>query len=112
MSTPAKPPEARQRKARRATRLLGVDLEATPFVVLAAALALAVAVWLRPEWALLLGLIAVAMVVFAALDVREVFHQLVDAGRGQVKHGHDHDSGEQRQAVLVFVELGLDPNGP
>jgi hypothetical protein len=64
-------------------RVLGVDLEATPFVVLAAAVSLgfAAAVWLRPEWSLLLGLLAAAMVVFAVLDVREVVHQL-DADRG------------------------------
>jgi hypothetical protein len=58
--------------------LLGADLEATPFVVLAAAvsLGLALAVWPRPEWRLLLGLVAAAMVAFAALDVREVVHQV------------------------------------
>ena len=58
--------------------LLGVDLEATPFVALAAALslALALAVWLRAGWGLLLGVVAVGMVVFAVVDVREVFHQL------------------------------------
>ncbi len=63
--------------------LLGVDLEATPFVALAAALslALAVAVWLRPGWAVLLAVVAVAMVVFAVVDVREVFHQL-DENKG------------------------------
>ena len=59
-------------------KLLGVDLEATPFVALAAALALAlaVAVWLRPSCGVLLAVVAVAMVVFAVVDVREVFHQL------------------------------------
>jgi hypothetical protein len=64
-------------------RVLGVDLEATPFVVLAAvfSLGLALAVWLRPEWRLLLALVAAAMVVFAALDVREVVHQ-VDEDNG------------------------------
>ena len=65
------------------TTLLGVDLEATPFVALAAALslALAVAVWLRPGWVLLLAVVAVVMVVFAVVDVREVFHQ-VDEDEG------------------------------
>lgn len=58
--------------------MLGLDLEATPFVVVAAAVALglALAVWLRPEWRLVLGLVAAAMVVFAVLDVREVVHQI------------------------------------
>ena len=43
--------------------LLGVDLEATPFVALAAALslALALAVWLRSGWGLLLGVVAVGL---------------------------------------------------
>ena len=43
--------------------VLGVDVEATPFVVLAAAvsLGLALAVWLRPDWGLILGLVAAAM---------------------------------------------------
>jgi hypothetical protein len=62
----------------------GLDYEATPFVALAAAfsVALAAAVWLRPRWALLLGAVAVAMVVFAALDVHEVVHQLDESKGG------------------------------
>jgi hypothetical protein len=62
----------------------GIDYEATPFVVFATvfSLALAVAVWLRPRWALMLGAVAVAMVVFAALDVREVIHQLDESKGG------------------------------
>jgi hypothetical protein len=64
--------------------LLGVDLEATASVVLAAAisLGLALAVWLLPEWRLLLALVAAAMVAFAALDVREVVHQLDEENAG------------------------------
>jgi hypothetical protein len=63
---------------------VGVDYEATPFVALAAAfsLALAAAVWLRPRWALLLGAVAVAMVLFGALDAREVVHQLDESKGG------------------------------
>jgi hypothetical protein len=63
--------------------LLGVDLEAWPFVAVAAAfsLALALAVWLRPGCGLLLAGVAVTMLAFAALDVREVIHQL-DESRG------------------------------
>jgi hypothetical protein len=62
----------------------GVDYEATPFVALVVlfSLGLAAAVWLRPRWALLLGAVAVAMVVFAALDVREVVHQLDESKGG------------------------------
>jgi hypothetical protein len=61
----------------------GLDYEATPFVALAAAfsVALAAAVWLRPRRALLLGAVAVGMVLFAVLDVREVVHQ-IDESKG------------------------------
>jgi hypothetical protein len=56
---------------------LGIDIEAVPFVALAAAssLLLALGAWMRPRWVLLLVGIAAAMLAFAALDVREVFHQ-------------------------------------
>jgi hypothetical protein len=61
-----------------AETLLGIDSEAVPFFVLAAAfsLALAAAVWLRPGRVPLLVLVILAMVAFVALDVREVVHQL------------------------------------
>ena len=56
---------------------IDIDIEATPFVVLAAAVSvlLALAAWLRPS-PILLALITVAMLAFAVLDVREVSHQL------------------------------------
>jgi hypothetical protein len=59
-------------------RPLGVDVEAWPFVAAAASasLALAAAAWRRRPSAPLLWLIALAMAAFAALDVREVLHQL------------------------------------
>ncbi|MEJ7798217.1 MAG: hypothetical protein WKF42_06930 [Solirubrobacteraceae bacterium] len=62
-------------------RPLGVNIEHWSFVALAAlaalvSLALACAAWLRPQLALLLALVAVTMLAFTALDVREVFHQL------------------------------------
>jgi hypothetical protein len=59
-------------------RPLGVDVEAWPFVALAAAasLALAVAAVARPRAVALLVVVAAAMLAFAALDVREVVHQL------------------------------------
>jgi hypothetical protein len=65
-------------------RTQGVDLEATPFVVIAAAFSLgpAMAVWLRPESRALLGLVAAAMVALAVLDVREVVHQLDEDNGG------------------------------
>ena len=58
-------------------RPLGINVEAWPFVIAAAlaSLALAAGAWLRPKLTPLLTLVAVAMLVFAALDVREVFHQ-------------------------------------
>ena len=58
-------------------RPLGIDVEAWPFVTAAAlaSLALAAGAWLRPRLTPLLALVVVAMLAFAALDVREVFHQ-------------------------------------
>jgi len=58
-------------------RPLGIDVEAAPFVVAAAtaSVLLALAAWLRPRPALLAA-IAAAMLAFAVLDVREIFHQL------------------------------------
>jgi hypothetical protein len=65
-------------------RPLGVDVEAGPFVALAAvvSLALALAAWLRPRAAALLALVAGAMLVFAVLDVREVLHQVDESRTG------------------------------
>lgn len=58
--------------------VLGVDLESTPLVVLAAlgSLALAAGVWVSPRFRLLLAVVGVVMVAFAALDVREVALEL------------------------------------
>jgi len=54
------------------------SLESTPLVSAATALplALAVAIWLRPAWRPLLLPVALAMVAFALLDLRELFHQV------------------------------------
>ena len=62
----------------------GVNIEAVPFVVLAAlvSLGLAAAVWTRPRTLAVLGVVAAAMLVFAALDVREVFHQVDESRTG------------------------------
>jgi hypothetical protein len=62
---------------------LGVDVEGWPFVAVAAlaSLALAAAALARPRAVALLALVGAAMLAFAALDVREVVHQLdEDAG--------------------------------
>jgi hypothetical protein len=58
-------------------RPLGVNIEAVPFIVLAASASLALAAlgWARPRWLLGLAAIAAAMIVFGVLDVREAFHQ-------------------------------------
>jgi hypothetical protein len=82
-------PQGSGEGARAELRPLGIDIEAAPFVALAAAgsLALALGAWLRPRWALLLLAVAAAMIVFGALDVREVFHQ--------------HDEGRTGLAVLA-----------
>ena len=63
---------------------LGIDIEAAPFVALAAiaSLALAAAAWLRPRAVPLLGLVTLAMLVFAALDIQEVVHQSDEARTG------------------------------
>jgi hypothetical protein len=63
---------------------LGVNVEAVPFIVLAAAgsIALAGAVWLRPRWVPLLLGVAAAMLIFAVLDVREVVHQSDESRTG------------------------------
>lgn len=59
-------------------RPLGIDIEAWPFIVLAAivSLCLAAAAWLRPQAPLILTVVAATMLAFAALDIREVVHQL------------------------------------
>jgi hypothetical protein len=73
----------------------GVNIEAVPFIVLAAlaSLAMAAAVWARPRSPLVLGAVALVMVVFAALDVREVVHQI--------------DENRTGLAVLAGVIAGL-----
>lgn len=65
-------------KAHAELRPLGIDIESWPFVTLAAvvSLALAAAAWLRPRAVAILALVAVAMLAFAALDLREVVHQV------------------------------------
>jgi hypothetical protein len=65
-------------------RPLGVDVEAWPFVAVAAvaSLALAAAAFARPRAVGLLALVGAAMLAFAALDVREVVHQLYEDARG------------------------------
>jgi hypothetical protein len=87
-------PDSRPEAARKAAsagnethdelRPLGIDIEAAPFVALAAiaSLALATAAWLRPRTTELLALVAAAMVVFAAAGVHEVFHQADEARTG------------------------------
>jgi hypothetical protein len=56
---------------------LGINLESTPLIVLAAlgSLVLAAAVWLRSRWLAALAVTCFAMAVFAALDIAEVVHQ-------------------------------------
>jgi hypothetical protein len=64
--------------------LLGVDVESTPLVIVAVAvsLLLALAAYLRPGSRPLLFVIAVAMIAFAALDIREVVHQIDESNGG------------------------------
>lgn len=65
-------------------RPFGVDIEAVPFIVLAAlaSLGLAFAAWSRPRSAGVLAAVAVAMLLFAVLDVREVVHQSDESRTG------------------------------
>jgi hypothetical protein len=74
---------------------LGVDIEAVPFVVVAAlaSLGLAAAAWARPRWLPLLLVVAATMLAFAALDVREIFHQ--------------NDEGQTGLAVLAAAVAAL-----
>jgi hypothetical protein len=63
--------------------LLGINPESIPLLIVAivVSLTLAVGVWCRPDLSILLIVVALAMLAFAGLDVREFFHQL-DASRG------------------------------
>lgn len=67
-------------------KLLGLDPEAAGLVVAAAvaSLLLALAVWFRPEQTLLFLLVAAAMLLFAALDIREAIHQSDESKSGLV----------------------------
>ena len=64
-------------ESHRELRLLGTDIEAVPFVVLAALVSVALAAlgYARPRWLPGLVAIAVAMTLFGVVDVREAFHQ-------------------------------------
>lgn len=65
-------------------KLLGIDPESVGLVIVAvlASLALAAAIWLRPDLGGLLLVTALAMFVLAALDVRELVHQLDESRTG------------------------------
>lgn len=65
-------------------RPLGIDVEAVPFVILAAlvSLGLAAGAWLKPHWLGLLIALALAMLVFGVLDLREVVHQRAESQTG------------------------------
>jgi hypothetical protein len=67
-------------------RPLGVDIEAVPFIVLAALVSLGFAGlgYARPSRFAALLAIAIAMVAFGALDVREAFHQADESKTGLV----------------------------
>jgi hypothetical protein len=65
-------------------KLLGIDPESVGLVIVAVivSVALAAAAWLRPDLPGLLLLVALAMAVFAVLDVREFIHQLDESRTG------------------------------
>ncbi len=66
--------------------VLGVELESTPFIVLAAlaSLALAAAAWKRPDSEPLLLLVALVMLAFAVFDLAEIGHQVEESEAGLV----------------------------
>jgi hypothetical protein len=66
--------------------ILGVELESTPFIVLAAigSLALALAAWRRPDSEPLLAVVAVAMLAFAVFDIAEVVHLAEESEGGLI----------------------------
>lgn len=66
--------------------VFGVELESTPFIVLAAvgSLALAFAAWRRPDSEPLLAVVAVAMLAFAVFDVAEIGHLVEESEGGLV----------------------------
>ena len=74
---------------RESEEILGVDLESTPLVLLAVvgSLAMAAAVFRWPRSMPLLAVVAVAMLVFSALDVREVLHQAEKSRQGLATPG-------------------------
>lgn len=83
---PAETNAATSTEVHKELRPLGIDVEAVPFIILAAlaSLGLAALGWARPRWLLGLAAIAVAMIVFGALDVREAFHQSDESQTGLV----------------------------
>jgi hypothetical protein len=77
------PPRGERAREERSERLLGVDPESSGLLAVAVvvSLALAALVWRgEPPW--LLGLVALVMAAFAALDVREVVHQIDESRTG------------------------------
>jgi hypothetical protein len=77
------PPRGERVREESSERLLGVDPESTGVLLLAVAvsLLLAAAVW-RTGTPGVLALVAVVMAAFAALDVREVVHQIGESRTG------------------------------
>jgi len=76
--------ETRGEQAHGELKPFGVNLESVPLIVAAAlvSLGLAAAVWARSRSALALAVVAVVMLLFAVLDVREVFHQVDESRTG------------------------------
>jgi hypothetical protein len=65
-------------------KILGIEPESTGLVIVAVivSLLLAAAAWRWPDHRLALVVIALAMLAFAALDIREVVHQLNESRTG------------------------------
>jgi hypothetical protein len=78
------PPRGERVREESSERLLGVDPESTGVLALAVAvsLVLAAAAWRTGAAPWLLAIVAIAMAAFAALDVREVVHQIGESRTG------------------------------
>lgn len=65
-------------------QVFGIDPESTGVLLVAVvvSLLLAAGCWFRPEWRWLLVVTALAMAVFAVLDLRELIHQVDESNAG------------------------------
>jgi hypothetical protein len=93
-------------------KVLGINLESTPFVILAAigSILLAAMVWTgRAPWIFIL--VALAMLAFAIFDIAEVFHQ-VDRGQGGIAALAGLVAAFHLAAGIGSAQLRREPSAP